>query len=173
MTERVHVEFEITDYDKFLDGLQRVTGVGEPLEYVVVGYRADDQVQRREALTKFVDQMELKLRKNEHKRNWRDKPIEALFKLLLLEVEEFKVAHEFFSVDEAKGELVDVANFAMMVWDRLSLMDQERNAREQQADNERKAEANERLAEGMRRMQNALTNANFGNQMQNAGDWMK
>lgn len=132
---KIHVEFDVIDgkYDEFIASLQK-WDISANWNNCVLGYRADDQVQRREALTKFVDQMELKLRRNEHKRNWRDKPIEALFKLLLLEVEEYKVAQEFFTVGEAKGELVDVANFAMMVWDRLNLMDQDRNAREQQTD---------------------------------------
>lgn len=132
MSETVHVQFTVKDgkRDIFLNILQKWDESGV-VELLMEGFRADDQVQRREALAKFVDQMELKLRKNEHKRNWRDKPIEALFKLLLLEIEEFKVAHEFFSVGEAKGELVDVANFAMMVWDRMNAMDQERNVRDQ------------------------------------------
>lgn len=130
MTEAVHVAFAVQDgkREEFLAWLQVAT---ESAILPLQGYRADDYVSRRAALVAFVDQMEVKLRKNEHKRNWREKPIEALFKLLLLEVEEFKVAHEFFTVGEAKGELVDVANFAMMVWDRLSLMDQDRNEREQ------------------------------------------
>ena len=132
----VVVRFEVNDRDQFLRWLRFMTSspfgsgtvipAGEP-----VGYRADDMVQRREALQKFVDKMEEKLRKNDHKANWRDKPIEALFKLMLLEVEEFKVHHEFFTVAESRPELVDIANFALIVWDRLGMLDQERTAQEQ------------------------------------------
>jgi hypothetical protein len=77
----------------------------------------------RDTLNKFALLMEAKLRKNDHKTTWREKPVEALFKLMLLEVEEFKVAHEFFSADEARTELVDIANFAMMLHDRLGMGD--------------------------------------------------
>lgn len=131
MNERVHVEFTIPDgkRDVFLAGLQAADMAGH---IVGDGWRADDEIQLREALRKFVGEMELKLRRNEHKKNWREKPIEALFKLMLLEVEEFKVAHEFFSTGESRPELVDIANFALICWDRLGLLDQERNAKEQQ-----------------------------------------
>lgn len=129
MTEKVHAEFVIVDgqRDKFLSWLQSATEADAP----IMGYRADDYVSRRAALVSFVDQMEVKLRKNDHKKNWREKPIEALLRLLLLEIEEFKVAHEFFSVSESRPELVDIANFALICWDRLGLLEQERNAREQ------------------------------------------
>lgn len=125
--ETVHVAFIVPsgNRDTFLKWLQDT-------EVPAWGYRADDYVSRRAALVAFVDQMELKLRKNDHKSNWREKPIEALIRLLMLEIEEFKVANEFFRVDEARPELVDVANFALICWDRLGLLDQERNAREQQ-----------------------------------------
>lgn len=75
----------------------------------------------RPVLRDFALQMEYKLRKNDHKTGWRDLPVEALFKLLMLEIEEFKVAKEFFGKEEARKELVDVANFCMMLHDRLSL----------------------------------------------------
>lgn len=85
----------------------------------------------RAELQKFGKLMELKLRKNDHKDTWRKKPVEALVKLMLLEIEEFKVADEFFSVKEAQNELVDIANFAMIVHDRLGMLDRERGRREQ------------------------------------------
>lgn len=78
----------------------------------------------RASVIQFGELMEAKLSKNDHKTTWRDKPIEALFRLLLLEIEEFKVAYEFFSVADAQAELVDVANFALIVHDRLSLLGQ-------------------------------------------------
>lgn len=77
----------------------------------------------RPPLEEFARRMEDKLRKNDHKKTWKEKPAEALFKLLLLEVEEFKVAHEFFTVEEARTELVDIANYAMILYDRLGMTD--------------------------------------------------
>lgn len=126
MAEKVHVEFTVSDKDKFLAQLNDWTGMGSDMSPAVassvIGYRADDYVSRRAALVSFVDAMEAKLRKNEHKSNWREKPIDALFRLMMLEVEEFKVALEFFAVEEARPELVDVANFALIVWDRLGML---------------------------------------------------
>lgn len=134
MTEhsKVNVEFFVKDRDAFLVALQTATSYNGGMRDLVIGYRADDHVQRRSALETFANQMEIKLRKNDHKSSWRDKPIEALFKLLLLEVEEFRVAYDYFTVGEARPELVDIANFALIVSDRLSLLDQDRNAKEQQ-----------------------------------------
>lgn len=81
----------------------------------------------RSVLYYFMWDMERKLRKNDHKTGWRHLPIEALFKMLMLEIEEFKVAHEFLNKDEARKELVDVANFCMILWDRLSI-EEEKNS---------------------------------------------
>lgn len=79
----------------------------------------------RPELLAFAEQMEKKLRKNDHKRGWREQPIEALFRLLKIEVQEFEVADEFFTVAEARNELVDIANFAMMLHDRLGMIEQD------------------------------------------------
>lgn len=129
--QRVYVEFQVTDRDKFLSSLTEwdqsqerkadSSGAGNS----VVGFRADDVVSKRAALVAFVDAMEIKLRRNEHKKNWREQSLTALFRLMLLEVEEAKVAMEFFTVVEARRELVDIGNYAMILWDRLSLLGQE------------------------------------------------
>lgn len=84
----------------------------------------------RPPLAAFVERMEAKLRKNDHKNEtpegWHDLPIDGLLKLMHLEIEEFKVADDFFAVKRARAELVDVANFAMIVDDRLSTLDQDK-----------------------------------------------
>lgn len=80
----------------------------------------------RPVLTNFAIAMEEKLQKNDHKSGWRTLPVEALFKLLMIELEEFKVAHEFFGANEARKELVDIANFCMMLHDRLG-MEEDKN----------------------------------------------
>jgi hypothetical protein len=75
----------------------------------------------RETVATFSEAMAAKLHKNDHKTGWRDLPIEALFRQLMIEIEEFKVAKEFFSHKEARDELVDIANFALMLHDRLGI----------------------------------------------------
>lgn len=129
--QKVNVEFKVKDREAFLAALQTATSCNGGMCDLVVGYRADDQIKRREALRAFVDQMELKLRKNESKRNWREKPIEALVALMLLEVREFEVALEHFTVEEARLETPDIGNFAMMVFDRLGMLDQNKSLKAQ------------------------------------------
>jgi hypothetical protein len=130
MSERVLVEFNVVDRDKFLSALtswdqdQERKGDSSGETSGVISFRAGDMVDRRAALVAFVDEMERKLRNNEFRRNWREKPVEALFELAILKVKEFQVAHEFFPVGEARPELIDAANFLMMLWDRLGLLDQ-------------------------------------------------
>lgn len=75
----------------------------------------------RPEVMEFAVAMEEKLRKKDGKTHWRERPIEALTRLMLLEVEEFKVAHEFFGADESMDELRDIANYAMILWDRIRI----------------------------------------------------
>lgn len=85
----------------------------------------------RPALAAFAEGMEAKLKKNDHKSDWRELPIPALLRMLEIELEELKVALEYLPVKEARNESQDVANFAMFIWDRLSLMDQEKRVSDQ------------------------------------------
>lgn len=78
--------------------------------------------QLRPVLQEFAEAMELKLRKNDTKTGWRELPVEALRRMLMLELEEFNVALEFLSVDDARKELVDVSNFCLILRDRLSML---------------------------------------------------
>ena len=89
------------------------------------------EVSLRDPLYQFAMKMEKVLRKHDHKRAWRELPIEALIRKLMIEIEEFKVAHEFFQVQDTRSELVDIANFALILWDRLSVLDQTKTEREQ------------------------------------------
>lgn len=125
---KVYVEFDIKDgkADEFEAWLQKTTM--EDDSGVVLGYRSSEDGHRREALEKFANEMEIVLRRHDHKTGWRERKIEALVKLMYLEIEEFKVAFEFFEVKDARKELVDTANFCLIVWDRLSLLDQDKNA---------------------------------------------
>lgn len=130
MSEHVTVNFEVTNRDKFMAALQKATEDDGPLEYAVVGYRQDDGVDKREALAKFANAMELKLRKNDHKTSWRELPIEALYRQMKLEIQELEVAMDFLTALEARDECVDIANFALILWDRLSLLREEEHVRQ-------------------------------------------
>jgi len=133
MTENVSVNFNVSDgkREAFFHWLDDASN-GHHAEAVIMGFRADDFVHRRAALQKFADQMELVLRKHDHKSTWRDKPIEALFKLLQLELKECKIAMQYFSVADVRRELIDVANYCMICWDRLGVLEQDRGINEQQ-----------------------------------------
>lgn len=129
MTEKVVIEFTVINREKFLAAIQKWDDQGSDDTYIV-GFRADDALDKRVPLRIFMDAMEVKLRKNEHKTTWREKPIEALFRLMQLEMEEFRVALEFFAIKEARAELPDIANFAMFLYDRLGMLDQDKGAGE-------------------------------------------
>lgn len=73
----------------------------------------------RPEVLEFALAMEAKLRKNDHKTGWHDQPIEAHIKLLALEKAELDVALEFLGDEAAMGECVDVANFALIIRDKL------------------------------------------------------
>ncbi len=81
----------------------------------------DGYIDVRKEVAEFATAMEAKLRKNDHKTGWQQLPVEALRRLMMLEIEEYNVAREFFGADEAMNELVDIANFAMMLRDRLRI----------------------------------------------------
>lgn len=85
----------------------------------------------RPEVAEFAVAMEQKLRKKDGKTHWRERPIEALKRLMLLEVEEFKVAHEFFGPDEAMDELRDIANYALILWDRIRIEKQKLDTQQQ------------------------------------------
>lgn len=83
---------------------------GDP-EHLVMGVRRE--------VAEFAAAMEAKLRKNDHKTGWKDQPIEAHIKLLRIEVMEFDVALEFLGDEVAGKECVDIANFALIIRDKL------------------------------------------------------
>lgn len=73
----------------------------------------------RPEVTEFALAMELKLRKNDHKTGWHDQPIEAHIKLLRIEMMELDVALDHLGDEAAVKECVDVANFALIIRDKL------------------------------------------------------
>jgi hypothetical protein len=73
----------------------------------------------RPEVAEFAVAMEAKLRKNDHKTGWHDQPIEAHIKLLDIERMELDVALEFLTDEEAAKECIDLANFALIIRDKL------------------------------------------------------
>lgn len=80
----------------------------------------------RPSLLGFALAMEAKLRRKEAKMTaenepdrWNTLPIEGIEAKMAIEIGEYRVARDFGTPDEARGEIVDVANFALMLWDRL------------------------------------------------------
>ena len=72
----------------------------------------------REAIVKFTEAMENKLKQNDHKRHWSQCGMTYLLNRLKEEVEELVEAVELCEPsDEVKKECADVANFAMMIFD--------------------------------------------------------
>lgn len=67
----------------------------------------------------FAVAMEAKLKANDHKGGWQDDPIEYFFNRLTEEMMELGSA--ICRDDGVRGEAVDVANFAMMIFDRAAL----------------------------------------------------
>src|SRR5262245_23377164 len=118
----IHMTFTVEESktDDFLNWLDTATS---KIENPVLGYRSGhgERLPWREALRTFADQMEKVLKAHDHKSDWRTRPVQALISKMLLEVKEFEVAIEHFEVKEARNELVDIANFCMIVSDRLSL----------------------------------------------------
>lgn len=125
--EKINVVFTIQGgtREKFMKWLQANSELADQYTSGIIGMRAGDDVERRAALITFVDAMEHKLRKNDHKTGWRLLPVDALFRFLMLEIEEFRIAHDYLPVKESRLELVDVANYALILYDRLSMLDQE------------------------------------------------
>jgi len=81
----------------------------------------------RAEVAEFAVAMEAKLKKNDHKTGWQQQPIEAHIKLLKIEVMEFDVAFEFLGDVVAAKECVDIANFALILRDKLLARVQTRN----------------------------------------------
>lgn len=85
-----------------------------------------DVITLRPALLALAEQMELVLRKHDHKTSWRELPLEALMRKMRIELQEFDVALDFLKVAEARSEIVDVMNFLFFIYDRLAIEHQDR-----------------------------------------------
>lgn len=75
----------------------------------------------RPAVAWFAEQMESKLLANDHKADWHDSDTEYLMGRLLQEVLELHQAYlSTCPNEEVVKEAADVANFAMMIADRVA-----------------------------------------------------
>jgi len=74
----------------------------------------------RSGICQFAGLMEHKLAKNDHKGSWDQDTVEQLLYKLECEVIELRNAFEIsHSGDEILSECVDIANFAMMIADKV------------------------------------------------------
>lgn len=115
---KIAAVFEVADPEQFQRDLTYAFEQNHNVKTFTAGKDTDGE---RPVLRQFASAMEAKLAKNEHKTGWRELPVLALFRQMMLEIEEFKLALEFLTVREARGELVDVSNFCLILWDRLSM----------------------------------------------------
>jgi NTP pyrophosphatase (non-canonical NTP hydrolase) len=70
---------------------------------------------------RFAEAMEAKLRKNDHKKHYKNDTVGELLYKLYEEVDELNDAIHYGSLSpgvDIRDEAVDVANFAMMIWNK-------------------------------------------------------
>jgi hypothetical protein len=71
----------------------------------------------RDEVRKFSLDMEKKLKKRDGYGGWRHLPLDYLAKKLEAEMRELLISLKYESPEEVMSECVDVANFAMFIWD--------------------------------------------------------
>ena len=115
---------EIVDAQKaVIDALQETISAQE--RTILAKTRAVQALQdlvvleHRGPLVWFTQEMEKKIRSNEHKDAWDCLPLDWLFKRLLEEVEELRVEIVARKSAHTISEAADVAIYAMMIADRV------------------------------------------------------
>ena len=76
----------------------------------------------RTEVKRFAEAMEERLQGNDHKHHWSNYTPQEMYDRLKDEVEELTWA---LGDEEKASECIDVANFAMMIWDLLTGEDDE------------------------------------------------
>jgi NTP pyrophosphatase (non-canonical NTP hydrolase) len=85
---------------------------------------AEKKIVPRKELRVFVKAMEKVLRENDYKPGWHRDPPRELIDRIWDEIRELEPAVDRWErseapLEEVQKELVDIANFCMMAWDRL------------------------------------------------------
>jgi hypothetical protein len=95
----------------------------ELLEVEEVVAKPDNQVETgvvlRSSLDYFATLMEQKLRKNDHKRNWKELSVKELKAGFESELNELGDAFDDYNSEDIVEECVDVANYCMMIADKI------------------------------------------------------
>lgn len=73
----------------------------------------------RKEVQEFAIAMEKKLREHDDRPGWKGDSFECLFSRMLEEAGEVLTDRAAITGNDPGGEAVDVANFAMMIWDNL------------------------------------------------------
>lgn len=74
----------------------------------------------RGIVQKFAVQMEIKLRENDHKGGWEEMADEEIIAKILHETGEILTEKACITGNNPQDEAIDVANFAMMLWDNMT-----------------------------------------------------
>jgi hypothetical protein len=87
----------------------------------------EKKVTPRKELTAFARAMEKVLRQNDWKHGWENDSVKALVDRIWDEIREMEVAMSNYQKncalpEDAQKELVDIANFCMMAWDRIEIL---------------------------------------------------
>lgn len=80
------------------------------------------EIQLRPCVQKFAQEMERKLRANDHKTHWLGSETKYLSRRLTEECSELRRAIRRGNADETLAEAADVANFAMMLADKAGAL---------------------------------------------------
>lgn len=82
----------------------------------------------REEVSSFSYQMEMKLRKRDGYGGWKSLPLSYVREKLKNELNELLVALDYETAPEVMSECVDVANYAMFLWDIMRAEDPRKDA---------------------------------------------
>jgi hypothetical protein len=74
----------------------------------------------RKEVKEFAIAMEIKLRENDHKGGWQDMSNEEIVSRILEETAEVIMNLACISGNSPDNEAIDVANFAMFLWDNIT-----------------------------------------------------
>ena len=107
--QRAEAKMSQIDHEAVKEVIEKVLGVKR------VPIKSKPDV--RSEVSEFADKMEQKLKKRDGYGGWRHLPLEYLLKKLSGEMNELMTSIQYESAEEVMSECVDVANYAMFLWD--------------------------------------------------------